>query len=268
MKSKIRTAMADTIGKTLGTGFRRVFFSGYTAFTLLSFVYFLCLGQVRNAFLPVGYFAVFMLLLPAFEWLLSMECPPLFLVILFSVPIGGILGTCYDFYMLIPVFDDILHGISGFIFAALGYAIMDRILIRATERRRLASILFAIAFSLAIAVLWEMFEWALTAIMKGDMQEDSIVNEIHSYMLSGSHLKPYDIIGIDKTVIFYDGGRSYVIEGGYIDLGLLDTLCDMLVCLAGAAVFLATAVIDFLRGGRVLGYFVPRCTRDTSDSCE
>ena len=259
MKSKIQDVISDAIGKAKRSRFRIAFFSAYLAFSLFSFVWFLSLGQVRNALLPIGYCAVFMLLLPVFEGLLSMECPPVFLLILFSVPVGGILGTCYDFYMLIPVFDDILHGISGFIFAALGYAIMERILIRVTERRRLASILFAIAFSLAIAVLWEMFEWALTAIMNGDMQEDSLVNKIHSYLLSGTHIKPVDITNIDKTIIIYDGGKTYVIEGGYLDLGLLDTLNDMLVCLAGALGFLAVGVFDFLSGKGALRHFVPQC---------
>ena len=260
MKNAFFGVCRNAVQKTKESRFRMVFFSLYLAYTLFSFVWFLRLGQARNAILSVAYFALFMVVLPIFEYFMSMDCHAIFLVILFSVPIGGILGTCYDFYMLIPFFDTLLHGISGFIFAALGYAIMERILLKWDRQGRLACLLFAVAFSLAVAVLWEMFEWLLTATMNGDMQEDSIVRDIHSYFMSGTHNKPLDILDIEKTVIIYDGGKSYIVSGGYMDLGLMDTLVDMLVCLIGSIVFLAIGAFDMIAKSNILAHFVPYCT--------
>lgn len=239
------------------SGFRIVFFALYLIFTLFSAVLFFASGRVRDGFLPIAYFALFVIMLPLFEYALDMRCGALFLVVLFFVPIGGILGTCYDLYMIFPWFDTLLHAVSGLIFACLGYSIMERILI-SRGGSGLAAVLFAISFSLAIAVLWEMFEWLLTVAMRGDMQEDGIVKEINSYYLAGSHEKPLNIPNIDKTVIVYNGGETYTVEGGYLDLGVFDTLLDMLVCLIGAASFAVISVIDRIIGTHITESITPR----------
>ncbi len=238
---------------------RLVFLLIYIAYTVFSSVYFAVLGRTRDALLPLGYASLFVVLLFAFECFLRIECPLPFVLVLFFVPIGGILGSCYDFYTFIPFFDSVLHTVSGFIFAALGYVIMERILMKNDTRSRLAMLIFAFAFSLAVAVLWEMFEWALTAAMSGDMHEDSLVNSIHSYLLSGSHSGTVDITDIEGTIIIYDGGKQYYINGGYMDLGLFDTLLDMLVCLIGACAFLLLGTAQLLLGKKILTPLTPRC---------
>ncbi len=108
-------------------------------------------------------------------------------------------------------------------------------------------------------MLWELFEWALTVLMNGDMQEDTLVTDIRSYFLAGSHNVPQDILDIEKTVVYYDGGRVYVIEGGYIELGLIDTLTDMLVCFIGAVVFEILCIVDLFKNTRLIRYFTPAC---------
>ena len=230
---------ADTLGKEKP---RTIFLICYIAFTLFSTVYFAVLGHARNALLPIPYAALFIVGLFLLEYFLDVRCPLGFLLVLFFVPIGGILGTCYDVYSLIPVFDTVLHTVSGFIFAALGYGLMNRILMRKDVPSKLATLLFAFAFSLAIAVLWEMFEWLLTAVMRGDMQEDGLVTDIFSYFPTGSHNEVFELLDIEKTEIYYSGGKVYTVEGGYLDLGLFDTLLDMLVCLIGDVVFLVTGL--------------------------
>lgn len=239
---------------------RLVFLSLYLVFTLFSTVYFAVLGHARNALLPIPYAALFIVGLFVFEYFLSMRCPLPFLLILFFVPIGGILGTCYNVYTLIPVFDTVLHTLSGFIFAALGYSLMNRILMKSDGKTLLASLLFAFAFSLAIAVLWEMFEWLLTALMNGDMQEDGLVKDIFSYFPTGSHNEVFEILDIEKTEIYYSGGQIYTVEGGYLDLGLFDTLLDMLVCLMGDAVFALLGAISILSRRNMLCSLTPTPT--------
>lgn len=238
---------------------RLIFLSAYIAYTVFSCLYFAILGHARNALLPLGYAALFIAGLFIFECFLRIECPLPFVLVLFFVPIGGILGSCYDFYTAIPFFDDILHTVSGFIFAALGYVIMERILMKSDKRSRLAILLFAFVFSLAIAVFWEMFEWAVTAATSGDMQEDGLVNSIHSYLLSGSHSGTVDITNIEGTIIIYDGGKQYYINGGYMDLGLFDTLFDMLVCLFGACAFLILGGVELAFDKKILAPLTPSC---------
>jgi len=229
----------------------------YLLFSLIGAVYLLSVGQIRNSLLCIAYFALVVFLLFAVEYFMGLDCRSPFLLIVLTVPVGGILGTCFEFYMIIPFFDTLLHTVSGFIFAALGYALMERILGGESRSSRVAAIMFAVAFSLALAVLWEMFEWALTVITSGDMQEDSIVNEIRSYLLSGSHNTPVVLEGITKTEIHYSTGEIYVVNGGYLDLGLGDTLLDMLVCLIGSVVFFGLSLFDLLSGKRLVGYFAP-----------
>ena len=253
------TLPSFTVNKLKERKFRTAFLSVYLAFNLFSVVYFLTQGMIRNAILPVLYTALFFTVLVLIEYYFSIDCPDPFLVIIFSVPIGGILGTCYDLYTAVPFFDTLLQPVSGFIFASLGYVIMERILMSRSIRSRVAAVVFAFAFSLAIAVLWEMFEWLLTVTMNGDMQEDSIITTIRSYLLSGTHDAPLSIPNIEQTVIIFDGGKSYVIEGGYLDTGLTDTLLDMLVCLAGAVIFFVLGMVDALTPHRTLCGLVPHC---------
>ena len=146
----------------------------YTVFTVFSSVYFFALGRFRNGLLPIAYAALFIVLLVLFEYFFGMRCGNLFLIVLFSVPVGGILGTCYEFYMYIPFFDTLLHTISGFIFAVLGYTLMMRLLGDSNGKHFYANLIFGIAFSLGLATLWELFEWMLTVLMNGDMLEDTV----------------------------------------------------------------------------------------------
>lgn len=262
MKETISSLLSATAEELKSNKFRSCFLAFYIVFTVFSAVYFSLLGQIRNAILPVAYAALFIVLLFLAEYFMKIHCGNVFLIILFFVPIGGILGSCFDFYMLIPSFDTILHTVSGFIFAALGYCLMERMIYSRAGSSRLAKVAFAFAFSLAIAVLWELFEWLLTAAMNGDMHEDSLTKNIYSYFLAGSHNETVNITDIEKTLVYYDGGKVYVIDGGYMDLGLFDTLVDMLVCLCGAVVFVIISLIDHFSKKKILHLFVPSCVGD------
>lgn len=266
MKKLFTIPLSYAVEKLKADKLRLALFIFYMLYTVFSSIFFFSQGQVRNGLLPIAYAALFVVLLALFEPFLNMECGNVFLIILFSVPVGGILGTCYDFYMLIPFFDTILHIISGFIFAALGYALMERILARAGTHSRFANIIFALSFSLAIALLWELFEWGLTVLTNGDMLEDTVVYDIRSYLLSGSHNETLDLLDISKTVIYHSGG-VYELEG-YLDLGGLDSLVDMAVCLAGAVAFGILPLIDTAAKCNITRYFAPKCKLLLSNNIE
>ena len=235
---------------------RLALFLFYVGFTIFSSVYFFIGGFVRNGFLPILYALLFVTVLCVFEYFLKMKCSSIFLIIVFAIPVGGILGSCFDFYILIPDLDNILHGLSGFIFAALGFSLTMALFRRNDGKYFTANLMFGTAFSLGLATLWELFEWGLSSITGSDMLTDTTVHEIRSYLLSGSHNSTVDILNIEKTQIFYDGGKMYEIEG-YMDLGGLDSLLDMAVCLAGAVIFIVLAIICRRVGKKALHCFIP-----------
>ena len=72
----------------------------------------------------------------------------------------------------------------------------------------------------------------------------------------GTHNATEVIDGITQTVIYYADGTK-VILGGYLDVGLFDTLNDMLVCLMGGVVYIAALLIDHKLGGRLRRLLVP-----------
>ena len=255
----IKKLYCERIDRLKSDKYRLALYLLYAAFVISVSVYSFSVGMVRNGFLPLAHAAFFLTALAVAESYLSMRCGKLFLIIVFLVPIGGTLGTCLDLYNVIPFLDTLLHTISGFIFCAFGYALMERILVSCGRGSRLASAVFAVAFSLALAVVWELFEWGITMVTKGDMLEDSIVTEIHSYFLSGSHNLSVDIPNIEQTLIIYDGGKTYVIEGGYLDLGGLDTLVDMLVCFLGAVAFGVLCIVDGIKKTEIVKHITPRC---------
>ena len=75
------------------------------------------------------------------------------------------------------------------------------------------------------------------------MEEDSLITSFSSYFLSGTHDYAEQINNITKTYIYYDNGLVKEIDGGYLDLGLIDTLVDMSVCLIGTICYLIYEII-------------------------
>lgn len=219
-------------------------------FCMASGIYFAVSAQSRNALLSFAYILLAPAALAA-EYLIGFRFPALFNLLLYFLIAGGILGSCYDVYYTIPCFDEILHGISGLLFAAAGFTLMKRILGGDDSKKNFfLCLLVGALLSLTIANLWEMFEYASYAFFGIDMQEDMIVNGFSSYLLSGTHNETVVVDGIVKTVIYLSDGSTRVIDGGYLDIGMYDTLNDMLVCLVGCAVFTLLILLDYKFGGK------------------
>lgn len=104
-----------------------VIFAAFAAFEIFSGIWFAAHAEARNAALSFAY----LLILPAAllaEWLLRIRFPALFHLLLFVLAAGGVLGSCYDLYTVLPSFDELLHGISGILFCAVGFTLFRRIL--------------------------------------------------------------------------------------------------------------------------------------------
>ena len=135
-----------------------------------------------------------------------------------------------------------LHTLNGFLCAAIGFSLVD--LLNRHERVSLSlspvyMAIVAFCFSMTVGVLWEFFECAMDQIFMQDMQKDTIVNAISSVMLdpTGSQ-RAQAIRDITDVIVVTGGGEEISLGlGGYLDIGLLDTMEDLLVNFIGAAVF-------------------------------
>ena len=117
---------------------------------------------------------------------------------------------------------------------------------------------FAIFFSTTVGVAWEFFEYLISETMGFDMLEDAMVTDIQSYLLSQSHNVAIELNDITQTVITYDGGKEeWVINGGYMDLGLYDTLNDLLIAAAGTVSIAIVSIISFYKFPKFNKMFIP-----------
>ena len=174
-----------------------------------------------------------------------------------------ILGEINNFYGIIPHWDTCLHTINGFLATAVGFSLVD-LLNKNSKDINLSPFylcLVAFCFSMTIGILWEFFEYGGDKLMKFDMQKDTLITNISSvYLNPDNENKPVVVDNIGKTEIFdKDGKLLYVIEGGYLDIGLNDTMKDLFVNFIGALVFSFFAYIGLKNNKRssVVKNFVP-----------
>lgn len=221
----------------------------------------------ENVFLCV--LTLVLLVAPSFvQVTFKVELPTtLEIIILVFIFAAEILGEISEFYLMFPFWDTVLHTLNGFLAAAIGFSLVD--LLNRSEKMvfnlsPLFTAIVAFCFSMTIGVLWEFFEFRMDQIIGYDMQKDTVIHTIRSVMLdpAGRNV-PYVLDGIRETAV---NGRELGL-GGYLDIGLIDTMEDLIVNFIGAFLF---SVIGFFyvknRGrGRLVGRFVPRRKRVDRD---
>lgn len=165
-------------------------------------------------------------------------------IILLFIFAAEILGEVQNFYGVFKSWDTILHTINGFICAAIGFSLIDILNQSEKFHSKLTPIfvaLVAFCFSMTIGVLWEFFEFGMDITFHTDMQKDRIVQTISTVTLNpeGKN-KPVVIDNINETTIHYtENGESkeITVVGGYLDIGIRDTMKDLFVNFIGAVVF-------------------------------
>ncbi len=174
-----------------------------------------------------------------------------------------ILGEINNFYGIIPHWDTCLHTINGFLATAVGFSLVD-LLNKNSKDINLSPFylcLVAFCFSMTIGILWEFFEYGGDKFMKFDMQKDTLITNISSVYLNPDNVnKPIIVDNIGKTEIFdIDNKLLYVVDGGYLDIGLNDTMKDLFVNFIGALVFSIFAYIGLRnnKNSSVVKKFVP-----------
>lgn len=150
-----------------------------------------------------------------------------------------ILGEINNFYIMIPHWDTVLHTLNGFLAAGIGFSLID-LLNKNSKGLNLSPFFVAVVafcFSMTIGVLWEFFEYSADYYLKLDMQKDKIITNINTVMLDPKNSnKVIRINDVTKTEIFTND-NSIIVEDGYLDVGLNDTMKDLLVNFIGATCF-------------------------------
>lgn len=229
------------------------------AFVIAAMVLSCVRGDYENLFFCALSLVLF--LVPAFvEKNFGIDLPcALEIVILLFIFAAEILGEMGNYYMKVSYWDTMLHTINGFLCAAVGFAMVDILNRNEKIKFQLSPIFLAIVafcFSMTIGVLWEFFEYFWDCFFQTDMQKDVFVDSISSVLLGD---------GTNKAVVI-DNIKSVVVDGqslsneGYLEIGLHDTMKDLLVNFVGAFVF---CIIGFFyvknRGkGKFAKQFIPK----------
>lgn len=149
-------------------------------------------------------------------------------IFILAAQLGGVLLNFYD---TANYYDDVMHTLSSFIIAALSLSILNKL---TKEKNKKLTIIFALSLSMAIAAVWEITEFTIDRVLNKDMQKDTILTTITSSLLSEDN-------NITKKEItsLYVNNIDYIAKyGGYIDIGLYDTMEDMICALIGAILFI------------------------------
>ncbi len=234
------------------------------ALVILSFVRQFFLGNYQNVLLCILTLVLFNV--PRFvERKLNVSIPAgLEAVILLFIFSAQILGEVNAFYVKIPIWDTLLHTTNGFLMAAIGFALID--IFNRSERFSLKMSPYFVAFtafcfSMTVGVLWEFFEFGMDWFFAKDMQKDWIVPQINSVLLHPEGLNETVHVVVDSLAV---NGETWNL-GGYLDIGLVDTMKDLIVNFIGAVVFSVIGIVylKYRKEGGIAAALIPVVEMDT-----
>lgn len=201
----------------------------------------------------------------------KIELPtPLEIIILLFIFAAEVMGEIGSYYTKFPNWDTMLHTMNGFLAAAIGFSLVDILNRQKSDKFHLSPLylsIVAFCFSMTIGVMWEFFECTMDVFFGMDTQKDTIVHTINSVMLDPTRTQTIvRITDIQDVVV---NGQSLGL-GGYLDIGLLDTMKDLFVNFVGAVIF---SIIGYFyvkkRGeGRFAKKFIPTRKKAEADFLE
>ena len=204
----------------------------------------LILQTIRKDFENVAlcFLSLILLFLPfLIERRLKVDLPnTLEIIIMLFVFSAEILGEINNFYEIIPFWDTILHTLNGFVMAAIGFSLFDILndKIKSIHLSPIFLCLFSFCFSMTIGIIWEFFEYEMDKIVNFDMQKDEYINKINTVTLDPEKNNNVITINNIKYTIIYDQNNNEIVKlNGYLDIGLNDTMKDLIVNFIGAIIF-------------------------------
>ncbi len=222
------------------------------------------LKEYESMFVCLLVLVLFML--PSFlERKLKIDLPDtleiIILIFIFAAEILGELGCYFIHY---PSWDTMLHTTSGFLCAAIGFSLVNLLNKDNRISLSLSPLYMAIAafcFSMTIGVLWEFIEFSADRLFLLDMQKDTVITTISSVTLDATNSNtPIVIRNINDVAV---NGQSLGL-GGYLDIGLYDTMEDLFVNFIGAVVFslFGYFYVKHQGKGKLVESLVPRVVED------
>lgn len=206
-------------------------------------------GNYEHVMLCVLSLVLFMI--PAFVTKnFGIELPStLEIIVLLFIFAAEILGELSCFYIKFAHWDTMLHTVNGFLCAAIGFSLVDVFNRTAKFRFRLSPFFlafFAFCFSMTVGVLWEFFEFSGDFFLNMDMQKDFVVHSVTSVAFDSTKTNSAVTINdIKDTILVTSNGETALSSfgiHGYLDIGIIDTMKDLMVNFVGAVVF---SVIGF-----------------------
>ncbi len=236
-KSEIKKIISKTDKKSL------------TTYIVIRFLIIVCLimqiihKEWNNAFLCL--LTLILTTLPfAIEEKFKIELPnTLETIIILFIFAAEILGEINNFFNIFPHWDTLLHTLNGFICAGIGFSLVN-LLNKNSENINLSPaylLLVSFTFSMTIGVLWEFGEYTMDTFFLMDAQKDTQITTISStYLNEKGENKSVILDDIAYTKIYSRDSSGKEIEttiGGYLDIGLTDTMADLFVNFLGAIIF-------------------------------
>lgn len=225
------------------------------------------LGNYENVFM-CGLTLLLLIVPSLVQVTFRIEIPSaLEVIILMFIFSAEILGEVNEFYIKIPNWDTMLHTLNGFLAAAIGFSLVNLL----NEDKRLSFNLspffvavVAFCFSMTIGVLWEFYEFFMDTNFAMDTQKDTIIYNINSVLLNPKNINvPFHIKNITSTIV--NGNELNI--GGYLDIGLIDTMKDLIVNFIGAVTFSVIGYFYLKHKGKgvLVNSLVPSPKDDSND---
>lgn len=219
-----------TLSKT--TLARWIFFCLCQAFCLSTAIYFGVTKNSGKAFMggiSLLYVCIPLLVEKLFKFRLQIS---LYFVTVFYA-VCPLLGYAYNMYYTVSWWDDIMHAFSGVIFAMFG-AYLPKVINKNGKNSLVLCALFGLVFSMAISMAWEFVEFSLDSFFGTDMQKDTLIYNIRSYLLGEwTDLPVSEMAEWNVNQVVVNGTEL----PGYLDIGLIDSMKDMIVETVGAIVY-------------------------------
>ena len=91
---------------------------------------------------------------------------------------------------------------------------------------------------MTVGVAWEFFEYGMDNILHTDMQKDWYISDIRTVTLDPEQdNNVVNVNGIDYAILYDKNDNKLVELDGYLDIGLHDTMKDLIVNFIGAVIY-------------------------------
>lgn len=142
-------------------------------------------------------------------------------------------GTVFGLYGVIPIWDKVLHTLSGPLFSIVGLELASLLLKDQPvgARKVLAAVAIGFLFALAVGYVWEIFEYTVDSVIPG-----------------------YDNQRWQAGILEDYGNGTYLVSDKR-GTALIDTMSDLICNFVGAIVFSVSVLIACVRTPKRLNIF-------------